>query len=67
MTTHLFSDLERPAHAVRLAVELPRARHGRRWFVVECACGWSSRLYGSELLANEAYAKHKEEAPDAAS
>ena len=59
MTTHLFSGLETPLHKVRLAAELPKARHGRRWYVVECECGWSSRLYASELLANRAYAEHK--------
>lgn len=66
MTTHLFSDLERPAHAVRLAAELPKAHHGRRWYVVECVCGWSSRLLATEMLANEAYRKHKEAASNAA-
>lgn len=60
MTTHLFSDLEEPLHKIRLAAELPKARHGRRWYVVECECGWSSRLCATELLANEAYAEHKQ-------
>lgn len=57
-------------HRVKAAYEI--ARHTPRrpgdsgryaaWFVVECACGWSSALHFSADAANDAYREHKERA-----
>lgn len=58
------SSATKAEHKVRSATEIRRGG-GFYWYVVECACGWSSKLYASALAANEAYVKHREGADDA--
>jgi len=49
-------------HKVKNAVEIQGKRGFAIWYVAECVCGWSSRLYETASGANQAYKLHKENA-----
>lgn len=49
-------------HHYRNAIEIEKKGKIPSFFVVECKCGWSSKLHLTAQDAREAYAKHKESA-----
>jgi hypothetical protein len=48
---------ELPKHKVKMAWESPHKKG--KLYVVECICGWSSRLMQTESDANRVYSEHK--------
>lgn len=51
-------------HRVKHAITLGPVRDiAKQRYVVECSCGWSSRLHWNQARANDEYRCHKEGVP----
>lgn len=49
-------------HHYRNAIEIEKKGKIPSWFVVECKCGWTSKLHLTAEAARNAYLEHKEKA-----